>query len=144
MQVDTVDRCHRSGQTRPMHPEIEAALAPVLRDVCSTAGITPLILDTPPVNDPSVANIVLTSPDGSATGVRLELDRPFVAQVIAAADQVQEWVIEELWAAGRSATWPECTFHSGGHPMSARAQGGEAVWVCPAFEVQVAGIGVLT
>jgi hypothetical protein len=48
------------------------------------------------------------------------------------ADQLQEWVIEEIWGA-----WPECPDHV--HPLESQG----SVWLCPTTERVVATIGDL-
>ncbi len=45
-------------------------------------------------------------------------------------DLIQEDVIEELWRAGRSASWPECPKH-GGHPLACVTVDRDFVWRCP-------------
>jgi hypothetical protein len=60
------------------------------------------------------------------------------------AEQVQEWEVEQLCWAGRSATWPECPEHPGSHPLEPVAAGaGIAVWRCPRSQRVAGAIGGL-
>jgi hypothetical protein len=59
------------------------------------------------------------------------------------ADQLQEWEIEELAAAGRPATWPECPLHPDSHPLAPQASGDQAVWSCPRSGQVISAIGAL-
>ena len=59
------------------------------------------------------------------------------------ADQLQEWEVEELAAAGRPATWPECPQHPDSHPLAPQARGDQAVWCCPASGQVISVIGAL-
>jgi hypothetical protein len=60
------------------------------------------------------------------------------------AEQVQEWELEELAAAGFPATWPQCPDHPNSHPLSPEARGGQALWTCPRTGRRIAVIGGLT
>ena len=71
------------------------------------------------------------------------VDSPFEEQVAFVADQIQEIIIEELWAAGRSNVWPECPVHVT-HPLKAGVADARAVWRCPRDGSVIAGIGELT
>jgi ABC-type uncharacterized transport system ATPase subunit len=62
------------------------------------------------------------------TGVDRYLPADRLADI---AQQLQEWELEELAAAGRPATWPECPKHPDSHPLSPRVRDGVAVWSCP-------------
>jgi hypothetical protein len=69
---------------------------------------------------------------------------PAGQRLAALAEQVQEWEVEALAAAGRPATWPECPEHPGSHPLQSWAEDGErAVWRCPRSQRVVCGIGEL-
>jgi hypothetical protein len=55
---------------------------------------------------------------------------------------IQEWEIEELAAAGRSATWPECCDHPNSHPLQPRLDDeNTAVWRCPRSGRVISAIG---
>ena len=68
----------------------------------------------------------------------------FAEQVCWLADQLQEWEVEELWRAGRSATWPECPEHPNSHPLQPDVEGKDsAVWRCPRSGQIICPIGAL-
>ncbi|MFT4217777.1 MAG: hypothetical protein QM619_11430 [Micropruina sp.] len=52
-------------------------------------------------------------------------------QIASVADQVQEWVWDELWGRQAPTNWPVCPRHPDSHPMKATAQGAAGVWACP-------------
>lgn len=68
---------------------------------------------------------------------------PLPQRIAGVADQVQEWAVEELWRTGRPATWPECPWHPGSHPMTAVARDGRAGWTCPGSGREAGLIGTL-
>ena len=43
------------------------------------------------------------------------------------ADQVQEWVVEELARLGRPTNWPVCASHPANHPRQALVRDGRAI-----------------
>jgi hypothetical protein len=74
----------------------------------------------------------LQGPDGvTGMGLRVNMALPTADRLADIADQFQEWEVEELEAAGRSATWPECPQHPKSHPLSPQVRDGAAVWSCP-------------
>lgn len=73
----------------------------------------------------------VASDDGGGMGVRVSLAGSPAERVAQLAEQVQEWEVEQLCWAGRSATWPECSEHPGSHPLEPTVAGGVAVWRCP-------------
>jgi len=52
------------------------------------------------------------------------------------AEQVQDWLVEELWTA-----WPGCPGH--GHPREVDVSRGIAVWACPTDATRHTPIGRL-
>ena len=74
--------------------------------------------------------------DIEATGV------PAPDRIAMVADQVQEWVIEALWATAPT-NWPPCPDHPGTHPLSANVANGAAVWTCPKDGSSFVAIGAL-
>jgi hypothetical protein len=93
--------------------------------------------------DPDVVSAFIIRPSGYEWGIRLQLTLPAKEQLVNLADQVQEWQVEELWAAGRSATWPECPEHPNSHPLSAVLHNDDAVWICPKNRHMICQIGEL-
>jgi hypothetical protein len=124
-----------------MHPELAAALTPVLRDLDETAGIRPDVRDESWVDDPRQTSAMLFGPDGTGMGIRVRLGDPPAAQVAEVADQVQEWAVEALWSLGRSTSWPPCPEHPDRHPLAAVARAGRAVWTCPVSGAEAGPVG---
>ena len=80
--------------------------------------------------------------DGGGMGVHVVPAAQTFEQIASLADQVQEWVIEELWGQGPT-NWPRCPHHPNTHPMKALAHDEVATWVCPVDNTFVAVIGSL-
>ncbi len=113
----------------------DGALAPVLRDVAATCPLPVRVRPQP--DDPDSRWI---SVDGvSAIGIVVAADDP----VVRAADDVADWLVEQLPAAGLAATWPVCPGHPGTHPLVADRAGNDAVWRCPRSGTVHARIGEL-
>ena len=122
---------------------LNEALAPVLDDLRNSGGPVPGVRDE---NWPSAAGQVtamLRAADGSGQGVSAMTAEPLPQRIASVADQVQEWAVEELWRTGRPATWPECPWHQGSHPMAAEVRDGRAVWTCPRSGREADSIGSL-
>jgi hypothetical protein len=118
---------------------LASALAPVLRDLARSGLPAPRIESSDWIVDPNQPSAMLWATDGSGTGVHVSrFDSP-EGRIAAAADKVQEWVLDELW--GRP--WPECPRHPASHPMEARATEVAAVWFCPVDGSDVRVIGSL-
>ena len=115
------------------------ALAPVLRDVRTTGVPEPGLDGYGWVADPSVASAML----GGSTGLSVEVGVPEESRVAAAADQVQEWVIEELWSTATATNWPPCPRHLASHPLQSVVLDGVATWICPTDGEQIGPIGSL-
>ena len=58
------------------------------------------------------------------------------------ADQVQEFVIEELWSHAPT-NWPPCPQHPDTHPLIATVVEGVATWVCPREGTPCSAVGSL-
>jgi hypothetical protein len=118
------------------------AMAPVFRDL-RVAGAAPArIEDKEWTDDPNAASAFLWSADGSGVGVYVFRDAPEAERVAALADQVQDWVVEELAARGAS-NWPPCPRHPHKHPLQATTRDAVAVWTCPTDGSTIAPIGAL-
>lgn len=126
-----------------MHPELAAALTPLMADLQVPSGVVPVVDDTEWQDHPGTASCWLRGPDGTGTGVWVQTGQPFPAQVLALAGQVQEWAVEALWALNRPASWPACPYHPDRHPLVAREDGELAVWSCPVLDESVRTIGAL-
>ena len=125
-----------------MDPDLERALRPVLADLRATGVPVPQIVDSDWTGEADRPGATLWSPDGSGQGVAVHRGRPPAEQVADVADQVQEWVVEELWRRAPT-NWPRCPHHPTTHPLAARLQSGAAWWVCPRDGVAVSEIGSL-
>jgi hypothetical protein len=118
-------------------------MAPVLADLRATDGPAPLVADTEWTDDVEHPSAMLWSPEGSGTGIRIRLADGQADRVAHAADQVQEWAIEELWRSSAT-NWPTCPSHPDTHPLAATVVDGVASWVCPHDRTPIAVIGLLT
>lgn len=127
-----------------MDPLLDQALQPVLDDVATTPAPVPRIERAEESSDRGQASAMLWGSDGTGSGVTIDRSATSTENVAWAADQVQSWVIEELWAAGRSTNWPECPQHPTAHPLTPGLVGGSAVWICPITDEVIALIGALT
>ncbi len=86
---------------------------------------------------------MVTNPEGTGQGVSILLEDSLQQRIASVADQVQEWAVEQLWYAGRPATWPECPQHPDGHPLEASVMDEVAVWRCPRSKARIATVGSL-
>jgi hypothetical protein len=90
------------------------------------------------------AVIGAAGPSVGSLGVWVTLTRPAAERVAALAEQIQEWEVEELAAAGRPATWPECPEHPAAHPLAPVVSAdGAATWRCPRSGQAAGAIGEL-
>ncbi|HME63454.1 MAG TPA: hypothetical protein VKG61_01005 [Streptosporangiaceae bacterium] len=125
--------------------ELRANLEPVLRDMRSSGAIVPDILEE--AHDdfgPDCVCAWIQTPGGAGSqGIRVQVSLPAPERLADVADQLQEWEVEELAAAGRPATWPECPQHPDTHPLAPQARGDQAVWCCPASGQVISVIGAL-
>lgn len=126
----------------PVHPQLLAALEPILRDLRAGGVPEPRIVGDDWPGQVGVAGAILWSSDGSGSGVSVVLDEPFPQQVASVADQVQEWAIEELWGTDRT-NWPACPAHPGAHPLVVGDAGSAVDWVCPRSGIAVCRVGEL-
>ena len=125
--------------------DLRASLEPVLRDLRSSGAIVPEVREE--AHDdlgPECVHAWIGRPGSTgAQGIRVLVSLPPPERLADLADQLQEWEIEELAAAGRPATWPECPAHPGSHPLAPEARGGRAAWCCPLSGQVISGIGAL-
>lgn len=100
--------------------ELRENLEPVLRDMRSSGAIVPDILEE--AHDdfgPDCVCAWIQTPGGAGSrGIRVQVSLLAPERLGDVADQLQEWEIEELAAAGRPATWPECPQHPDTHPLA--------------------------
>jgi hypothetical protein len=126
-----------------MDAALAEALAPVLRDLESSGSVVPDVRDDQWSGVDGQVTAMLYSADGSGQGVSAMITEPPAQRVASVADQVQEWVLEELCSIGRPAAWPECPQHPGSHPLSAGVRGSRPAWTCPGTGRIVSEIGRL-
>jgi hypothetical protein len=148
-----VDRIQRSralrGQSRPLteneRTRLRETLAPVLRDIEASGVILPTIQEqTCEDVDDEFVSVMAWGSDGTGMAVFIPSERLAVERVARLAEQLQEWEIEELAAAGRSATWPECPDHPNSHPLEPVVDDEKmAVWRCPRTARMICAIGAL-
>lgn len=126
-----------------MHPELTAALAPLLADLGRPGGVLPEIRDEEWHDLAGSASAYLFAADGSGQGISVTLGQPPGRQVAELADGVQEWAVEALWTLGLPTNWPACPHHPHSHPLAPAETRGRAVWQCPADHREIATIGRL-
>ena len=125
-----------------MDGELQRALAPVLVDLVNATALEPECQDVDwPV--PGTVATMLSVPGAGGAGISLMRGTDATAGVVSVADQVQVWVVEALWSAGRSPVWPECPEHPDAHPLRAVPRSGVPVWICPVSQHQIGPIGSL-
>ena len=120
---------------------IEEALEPVLRDVVATTEVR-LTMGDASATDLDGSRAWITSPDGSATMIRIDLTSTMAERIAAVAEQVQEIVVEEL-AAVRASNWPMCPSHRSTHPLMSAVTPAGPAWTCPINGAEVAAVGDL-
>jgi len=126
-----------------MHPALRSALDVVLADLDSARLPRPVVREHDWSDVPDQCTAMLVSPDGSAMGVSVMTSESVASRIADAADQVQEWLIEEHWRSGAPTDWPPCPRHPTAHPLSASATDGVARWICPLDGRPVAVVGRL-
>jgi hypothetical protein len=137
------------GRPRPLtdseRSRLRETIAPVLRDIQASGAILPTMREeTQDGVDGEWISVMLWSPDGTGMGVFIPTEPTAADQVVRLAEQVQEWEIEELASAGRSATWPECPEHPNSHPLEpVAADRNRAAWRCPRSGHVISQVGAL-
>jgi len=149
--VETMQRdLELSEHPRPLTDHerevVREAAAPVLRDIAASGAIgLDLREEARADRGDEIVYAWMSGADG-ITGVDIwvSLGSSAAARVAELAEQLQEWEVEELAAAGRSATWPECPEHPDSHPLEPVVEGGNgAVWRCPRSGDVLCAIGAL-
>lgn len=129
------------GYGAGVHELLVEALAPVWRDV-RASGLRPLRLGVWEADVPGSASAMLRGRNGFGMGVMIMLDAPEAERVARVTDQVQEFVIEELWYDSPT-NWPPCPRDPTTHPLRVEVRNGAATWVCPRDQGMVASVGSL-
>jgi hypothetical protein len=122
---------------------LQEALGPVLSDLESSGAVIPDVQDEPWSTTAEQVTAMLYSADGSGQGISARPADPLAQRIASVADQVQDWVVEELCSIGRPTNWPPCPQHPHSHPLIAVEREGRAVWACPKTAGVVCEIGQL-
>jgi len=126
-----------------MNVHLSRAMVPVLHGLEITGAPIPRVEESDWQAHESAESAFPRSEDNSGVGVWVDTSLSEAKQVAMVADQVQEWVVEELAGTERATNWPQCPDHPRNHPMTASADGGTAMWRCPTSRRQVCEIGLL-
>jgi hypothetical protein len=119
------------------------ALQPVLDDLRNSRSVIPDVCDEQWSDYPGQVTAMMYGADGSGQGISVLAEVPLPERVRALADQIQDWAVEELWAADRPTNWPACPQHPDSHPLQAGLAEGRPVWCCPETDLVVGEIGHL-
>lgn len=125
-----------------MHDLLTTAMAPVLADLQATGVPLPQVADTEWTDDDAATSAMLWSPQGGS-GIWIRLTDGEADRIAHAAEQVQEWAIEELWASSAT-NWPPCPKHPDTHPLAPAVHDGVATWACPKTGDPFVAIGTLS
>lgn len=118
------------------------ALEYVLTDVAASGMGRPRVELDDWYDDSKISSAMIYNvEDATGRGVFVRRDLTPGEQVVAVADQVQEWVIEDRRAP--ESNWPRCPWHPENHPLVAQLAEDRGVWACPASNTPVARIGEL-
>jgi hypothetical protein len=137
---------HPRQLTQDERSIVDVTIAPVLRDLRAADAILPEVRYQAWEDRGTDYVRAFIGPVGQTTGqgVWVALASPAPERVAQLAEQVQEWEVEELCAAGRPATWPECPEHPGSHPLEPTVgDDGAASWRCPRSGMIICAIGEL-
>jgi hypothetical protein len=129
---------------------LRESVDPIMRDLRSSGAIVPEVVEE--AHDDAGPDRVAAwiQPPGSgdtrsvgSQGIYIQVDVSAPERLANLADQIQEWEVEELAAAGRPATWPECPQHPNTHPLAPETRGDRAAWCCPRTGQVIGAIGAL-
>lgn len=123
-------------------PTVMESLEPVIRDIDAAGVLVTTIRPYKWTDDPNIGSVQLVNPTSRNAGlVSVNLSKPQSERIACAADQAQEWLIEEnLW--GKHPTnWPACPRHPDTHPLKASWDTGQPMWTCPVDGVPMFRIG---
>jgi hypothetical protein len=123
--------------------DLASALDAVQQDLRSTGGIDLRISDEPATSDLGYESVLLLSGRRSTTGLLAPTAMSDDERLVHVADQVQDFVLEELGRLGLPATWPECPEHPASHPLNAVLAPSGPRWQCPKSSNNISMIGKL-
>jgi hypothetical protein len=144
MQRDMALSEHPRPLTDQEREVVREAAAPVLRDIAASGAIgLGLREEARADRGDEIVCAWMSSVDGiTGVDISVSLADSVAERVSGLAEQLQEWEVEELAAAGRSASWPECPEHPNSHPLEPEADD-SAVWRCPRSGDVICAIGAL-
>ena len=122
---------------------IDEVLGLILKDLAATGLPLPRVEPTTWQTSEPSESVTLCAADGTGMGVWLDLTLSEALALAHLADQVQEWVVDELARIGRPTNWPICAAHPANHPRQAVVEHGRAVWACPVGAAGSSPIGAL-
>jgi hypothetical protein len=122
---------------------IDEVLGLVFKDLAATGVPLPRVEPTSWQTWEPSESVALFAADGTGMGVWLDMTLSEDQALAHLADQVQEWVVEELARLGRPTNWPICVAHPANHPRQAVVEHGRAVWACPVGAADSRPIGEL-
>jgi hypothetical protein len=123
---------------------VDRLLNIVLHDITATSAPEPTVEHHHGIDDDErFESVMLWSPDGTGASAYVDHAGPPGEALARLADQVQEWVIEELSRTLGPTNWPRCPAHPDTHPMGAVTKGGIGVWACPVDGGPTCAIGSL-
>jgi hypothetical protein len=126
-----------------MQEHLSRAMTHVLHDLEVTGAPVPQIEASDWQDYPGAESAFLRAQDNSGMGVWVDTGVSEGEQTAMLADQVQEWLVEELCGIRQATNWPQCPEHPHNHPLGAVVQGGRATWSCPTSGRSVSEIGRL-
>lgn len=126
-----------------MNTPLRNALDAIQRDLRNTGGIELRILEEPAADDPGYESVWLLAGRRWRTGVLAPVDMGEPERLVHVAEQVQEFVFEELARLELPVTWPECPEHPASHPLTPALASSGPCWQCPKSGDTVSQIGEL-
>lgn len=134
----------RHGDTPGVNIHLGRAFARVVRDLEATGVPVPRVEPADWQDHRTAEPAYLWSASGSGMGIWVDTALAEADQVAMVAEQVQEFMVEELPGLHLPSNWPRCPGHPENHPMTALVQDGKAHWSCPATRDPVVEVGALT
>ncbi len=129
VQRDRALREHPRQLTDQERAQLQAALAPILRDMRATGAPLPDIV--PEARFDRGEEFVcawITEGGRQGCGITVWVSMPLAEQVSGLAEQLAEWASDEQL--GRTPPWPACPDHPGEHHLWPDTEAGQAVWKC--------------
>jgi hypothetical protein len=118
-------------------------LQAILDDLLRSIGLKLRILDEAAIDDTRYESFQLVTSGGVRTGVLVARDQTDPERLVSVAEQIQEFVHEELSRLGQPASWPSCPEHPHNHPLAPGLLDQIASWRCPASGTVAGRIGFL-